>query len=95
MVVCLSAHGSTSNASNLSRQAGFAMRGGLGLNEALASVTIHPARILGIDDRVGSVASGMDADLVLWSGTPFESTSRVVGVMVSGELVLDPRGTDE
>ena len=95
VVVCLSAHGSTSNASNLSRQAGSAMRGGLGLNEALASVTIHPARILGIDDRVGSVASGMDADLVLWSGTPFESTSRVVGVMVSGELVLDPRGTDE
>lgn len=95
LVVCLSAHGNTSNNANLARQAGFAMRGGLSLQEALAAVTLHPARILGIDDRVGSVASGMDADLVLWSGTPFEATSRVTGVMVDGELVLDPRGTDE
>ena len=50
---------------------------------------------LGIDDRVGSVASGMDADLVLWSGTPFEATSAVIGVLVDGELVLDPRDSTE
>ena len=91
ITVCLSAHGNTSPSGSLGRQAGHAMRGGLRLEQALEAVTLAPARLLGIDDRVGSVAEGLDADLVLWSGTPFEATSRVVGVLVDGELVLDPR----
>jgi imidazolonepropionase-like amidohydrolase len=54
-------------------------------------VTINPARMIGVDDRVGSIEVGKDADLVLWSGEPFQPTSRVIGVLLNGELVLDPR----
>lgn len=92
--VALSAHGDTSAAGALGRQAGWAMRGGLSLEEALASVTTTPARLLGLEDQVGKVATGRAADLVLWSGTPFEASSAVIGVLVDGVLVLDPRPAD-
>jgi imidazolonepropionase-like amidohydrolase len=44
-----------------------------------------------VDQRVGKVAAGMDADLVLWNGTPFAATSAIVGVVAGGEVVLQPR----
>lgn len=93
--VALSAHGDTSAAGSLGRQAGWAMRGGLSLEEALAAVTTTPARLLGLEDQVGAVAVGRAADLVLWSGTPFEASSAVIGVLVDGVLVLDPRPAAE
>ncbi|HTF87451.1 MAG TPA: amidohydrolase family protein [Planctomycetota bacterium] len=89
--IALSAHGAGAAEVQLDRQAGMAMRGGLPFDAALAAVTIEPARMIGIDGRVGSIAVGKDADLVLWSGVPFELTSRVVGVLIDGRLVLDPR----
>jgi imidazolonepropionase-like amidohydrolase len=45
----------------------------------------------GVEGRVGSIEDGKDADLVLWNGQPFEATSRVVGVLIDGRLILDPR----
>lgn len=87
----LSAHDGRDPAARLDAQAGFAMRGGLTREQALAAVTTTPARILGIDSRVGSVEVGKDADLALWNGEPFEATSRVVGVLVGGAWALDPR----
>ncbi|HVS17992.1 MAG TPA: amidohydrolase family protein, partial [Planctomycetota bacterium] len=72
---------------------GWAMRGGLSLEAALAAVTTTPARLVGLEDQVGAVASGRAADLVLWSGTPFEASSAVIGVLVDGVLVLDPRAS--
>jgi imidazolonepropionase-like amidohydrolase len=93
--LALSAHGSTSAGSSLGRQAGWAMRGGLPFDAALAAVTITPARLIGVDDRVGSLEVGKDADLVLWSGEPFEASSAVIGVLVDGRLVLDPRASAE
>lgn len=89
--VALSAHGATDPANSLAMQAAYAMRGGLDFEHALEAVTITPARLLGVDDRVGSVEVGKDADLALWNGTPFEPTSRVVGVVLDGELAVDPR----
>ncbi len=90
--VALSAHGAREVDERLGMQAAFAMRGGLEFDAALAAVTIVPARMVGVDDRVGSVEVGKDADLVLWSGpTPFEPTSRIIGVLVDGVLKLDPR----
>ncbi len=83
----LSSHGSASPSGRLAMQAGYAIRGGLSFEDALASVTITPARLAGVDSRVGSIAVGKDADLVLWSGKPFAATSRVVGVVLNGELV--------
>ncbi len=91
LLVALSSHGAADVSDRLALQAAYAMRGGMSFDEALAAVTVNPARILGIEDRVGSIATGMEGDLVLWSGTPFEPTSRVVGVVLNGELVLDPR----
>jgi imidazolonepropionase-like amidohydrolase len=67
------------------------MRAGFSFDEALAAVTLHPAQILGVEDRVGSLAPGLDGDLVLWSGPPFEPTSSVIGVVLDGRLLLDPR----
>jgi len=89
--LALSAHGARDHAARLDRQAGLAMRGGLSFEAALEAVTIAPARMVGIDDRVGSIESGKDADLVLWSGKPFELTSSVIGVVIDGRLILDPR----
>lgn len=89
--IALSSHGAQSAEAFLDRQAGMAMRGGLSFDAALAAVTIEPARMIGIDSRVGSITVGKDADLVLWTGVPFELTSRVVGVLIDGRLVLDPR----
>ena len=91
----LSGHGSADPFSRLNKQPGYAMRGGLPFDAALAAVTLHPAQMLGVDDRVGSIEVGKDADLVLWSGTPFEPTSRVIGVLLNGELVLDPRPQED
>lgn len=89
VTLALSGHGSSDPASRLNKQPGYAMRGGLPFEAALAAVTINPARMVGIDDRVGSIEVGKDADLVLWSGTPFEPTSRVIGVLLDGVLVHD------
>ena len=89
--VALSAHGSRDAAQRLAVQGMWARRGGLSLDEALASVTTNPAEMVGVSDRVGSIAVGKDADIVLWSGTPFEATSAVVGVVLGGEVAKDPR----
>ena len=89
--VALTGHGEADPAYRLARQPGYAMRGGLPFDAALAAVTIVPARLAGVDDRVGSIAVGKDADLVLWSGTPFEPTSQILAVFVSGKLIVDNR----
>jgi len=88
----LCGNGSTRPEGRLAIQPAYAMRGGLPFDAALAAVTISPARLLGVDDRVGSIEVGKDADLVLWDGPPFQPTSRIVGVVLDGELVIDPRG---
>lgn len=89
--VALSSHGSADPDAGLALQAGYAMRGGLSFDDALAAVTRVPAQLLGVDQRVGTLAVGKDADLVLWNGTPFEATSNVIGVVLGGRLVVDPR----
>jgi len=66
--------------------AGLAVNEGFSLREALALITIKAARILGIDDRVGSVEPGKDADLVVLSGKPFEPDTQVIYTIVDGEI---------
>lgn len=62
---------------------------GLSPPEALATVTIDAARILGIADRVGSIERGKDADLVLFDGDPLEYTTHVTGVLIDGAVVSE------
>lgn len=64
--------------------AGRAARFGLKLRDALAAITINPARMFGVADRFGSIAVGRKADLVLWSGDPLETTTVARMVMVEG-----------
>jgi len=68
-------------------EAALAAGHGLGFDRALRSITIDAARILGIDDRVGSLEVGKDGDLALYDGDPFEYTSHCVGVVIEGEVV--------
>ena len=68
----------------LAYQAALAVKHGLDRETALRAITINPARIVGIADRVGSVAPGKDADLVIWSGDPLDVQSRVERVLVDG-----------
>lgn len=59
---------------------------GLGFDGALRAITIDAARILDIDDRVGSLAVGKDGDLALYDGDPFEYTSHCIGVVINGQF---------
>ena len=70
-------------------EAGIAAANGLGRDDALRTITIDAAQILGIADRVGSLAEGKDADLVLFDGDPFEYTSHVCTVIVGGDVAVD------
>lgn len=70
-------------------EAGMAMAYGLPFDAALGSITLQAARILGIEDRVGSIEPGKDADLVLFDGDPFEYTTHVIGVVIDGEVVSE------
>jgi imidazolonepropionase-like amidohydrolase len=60
---------------------------GLDRDVALESLTINPARILGIDDRLGSIASGKAADLCIWSGDPLDVMQRVEHAFMSGREI--------
>ncbi|HEX2856757.1 MAG TPA: amidohydrolase [Propionibacteriaceae bacterium] len=73
----------------LVHQASLAVKEGLDPTVALESITINPARILGLDERVGSIEVGKDADLVLWSGDPLDVMSRAEKVYVEGRAVYD------
>jgi imidazolonepropionase-like amidohydrolase len=67
-------------------QAQFAVRYGLAPQKALQAVTIGPAKILRIDDRVGSIAVGKDADFVALNGDPLQFTSAIGWVMIDGKV---------
>jgi imidazolonepropionase-like amidohydrolase len=70
-------------------EAAMAMVNGLGRERALAAATLDAARILGVDDRVGSIEPGKVADLVLYDGDPFEHTSHVTYTIQDGRVVWD------
>jgi imidazolonepropionase-like amidohydrolase len=70
-------------------EAGVAAARGLTFDQALATVTIDAARLLGVDKRVGSIEAGKDADLALFDGDPFEYATHVTGVFIDGQQVSD------
>ncbi len=72
-------------------QARFAVRCGLPAEVALSAITRTPAEILGIDNRVGTIAVGRDADLVALSGEPLSLTTKINWVMVDGVIRYDTK----
>lgn len=82
----------THNARNLRQEAGNAVAYGLDRDRALQAVTLVPARVWGVADRCGSLEVGKDADVVVWSGDPFELTTTVEQVFIAGkEMPKDTR----
>jgi imidazolonepropionase-like amidohydrolase len=72
----------------LVHQASLAVKEGLDRKTALEALTINPARILGIDERLGSLSPGKDADLCLWSGDPLDVYQRVESAFVAGREIF-------
>jgi imidazolonepropionase-like amidohydrolase len=68
----------------LAHEAALSVKHGLDRETALRALTINPARIAGIDDRLGSIEVGKDADLVIWSGDPLDVLSRVERALIEG-----------
>lgn len=76
---------------SLPLEAAFAVRGGASERKALEAITIAPARMLGIDDQVGSIEVGKDADLLILNGQPLDYRTYVETAMVNGRVVYDRR----
>src|SRR5271157_5123363 len=74
----------------LNQEAAKAIRyGGSTEEEALKMITLNPAWIIGVDDRVGSIDTGKDADLVIWNMDPLSIYARAEKVYIDGDLFFD------
>ena len=69
--------------------AGLAVKAGMPMEEALRAITIHAARICRVDDRVGSLCKGKDADIAVFTGNPLEVMTKTLFTIVNGEIVWD------
>ncbi|HUH12100.1 MAG TPA: amidohydrolase family protein [Longimicrobiales bacterium] len=76
-------------ASRMNWEAGKMLRTGMGEEDALALVTSSTARIMGIDDKVGSLEAGKDADFVIWSGHPLSQFTRAEQTWIDGRRYFD------
>ncbi len=85
----------THNSRNLRQQAGNAVSYGMTWDQALRAVTLSPAEIFGVADRYGALEPGKVANVVVWSGDPFEFTTGVEHVFIRGnEIPLKSRQTE-
>jgi imidazolonepropionase-like amidohydrolase len=82
------------NVRNLRYEAGNAVSYGMDWNAALRAITLTPAETFGVADRVGSLAPGKIADVVIWSGDPFEFASQPERVFINGQQVGRPSRQD-
>lgn len=74
---------------SLPLEAAFAVRGGADERAALQAITITPARMLGLDDRIGSLEEGKDADILILNGSPLDYRTYVEQAIVAGKLAYD------
>lgn len=72
--------------------AGLAISKGMEYRKALEAVTINPARVMGVEDRIGSIEVGKDADIVIWREKPFVTIQDPLYVIVDGKII---EGGDE
>ena len=85
VTVALESTGGSARVRETRYGAGNAVSHGMSYAAALAAVTINPAKIFGVADRTGSLEPGKDADLVIWTGDPFEPLSQPTAVFIHGQ----------
>lgn len=73
----------------LNQEAGKVMRTGATEEEALRMITMNPAWIIGVEDRVGSIDAGKDADIVVWNAYPMSTYALADKVLIDGEVFFD------
>lgn len=73
-------------------QASIAIKYGLDPSEALKAITINPAKLIGMEDKIGSLEPGKDADIVIYNGDPFDIQTDVLKTLINGELVYENEG---
>ena len=72
---------------HLNISAAVCVREGLSMDAAIRAITINAAKASGVEDRVGSIAVGKDADIVVWTKHPFDFLSKAEAVFVGGKKV--------
>jgi imidazolonepropionase-like amidohydrolase len=82
------------NVRNIRQEAGNAVAYGMSWEDALRAVTVVPAALLGVADRIGTLEVGKDANLVVWSGDPFEFTTVAEYVFIRGREMAEPSRQD-
>jgi imidazolonepropionase-like amidohydrolase len=82
------------NVRNIKQEAGNAVSYGMTWDDALRAVTLAPAEVFGASDRVGALRPGLEGNVVVWSGDPFEFTTRAEHVFVRGREYTDKTRQD-
>jgi imidazolonepropionase-like amidohydrolase len=82
------------NARNIKYEAGNAVAYGMAYDDALRAVTLTPAELFGLSDRIGSLQTGREANVVVWSGDPFEFSTQAEHVFIRGREVKEPSRQD-
>jgi imidazolonepropionase-like amidohydrolase len=82
------------NARNIKYEAGNAVAYGMSHDDALRAITLAPAELFGVADRIGSLQAGRDANIVVWSGDPFEFSTQAEHVFIRGREVKEPSRQD-
>jgi imidazolonepropionase-like amidohydrolase len=85
VTICLTADGAT-DTQFLPTHVGIIMRKGLSEATAFAALTINPARVMQLEDRIGSLEPGKDADIAIFNGHPFSNMTDCVLTMIDGEI---------
>jgi len=85
VTIAIESDGGAHRARETRYNAGNAVAHGMPYAAALAAVTLNPAKIFGVADRTGSLEPGKDADLVIWTGDPFEPLSQATAVFIQGQ----------
>jgi imidazolonepropionase-like amidohydrolase len=78
------------NVRNVRQEAGNAVAYGMSWDDALRAVTLVPAEVLGVADRIGALAVGREGNVVVWSGDPFELSTSPEHVFVRGRKITTP-----
>ena len=82
------------NARNIKYEAGNAVAYGMNYDDALRAITLTPAEVFGLSDHIGSLQAGHDANVVIWSGDPFEFSTQVEHVFIKGREIKEKSRQD-